>query len=86
MDFHWLSSFYGELVRGVGLTLQLLLISGFFGFLMAVGVALGRLSKHRFVANGLRFYTSVLRGTPLLVQIYVLYSPDTRQRVLAVSA
>lgn len=73
MDFQWLSSFYNELVKGAGLTLQLLLISGFFGFLIAVGVALGRLSKNRFLANGLRFYTSVLRGTPLLVQIYVLY-------------
>ena len=44
MDFQWISSFYNELVRGLGLTLQLLLISGFFGFLMAIGVALGRLS------------------------------------------
>lgn len=31
MDFQWLSSFYNELVKGAGLTLQLLLISGFSG-------------------------------------------------------
>jgi len=73
MDFHWLGNFYQELVKGAGLTLQLLLISGVIGFFMAVLVALGRLSKNRFLSNGLRFYTSVLRGTPLLVQIYVLY-------------
>lgn len=73
MDFHWLVNFYQELVRGAGLTLQLLLISGVIGFFMAMLVALGRLSKNRFLSNGLRFYTSVLRGTPLLVQIYVLY-------------
>lgn len=36
-------------------------------------VALARLSKNRLVAKASLFYTSVLRGTPLLIQIYIFY-------------
>ena len=69
MDFTWLNGFTGELTRGAVLTLQLLLISAFFGFLLAMAVALARLSRNPLLSGGARFYTSVLRGTPLLVQI-----------------
>lgn len=73
MDFSWLDGFIGELSRGVLLTVQLLLVSAVFGFLLAVAVALARLARNSLLAGAARFYTSVLRGTPLLVQIYILY-------------
>lgn len=73
MDFSWLDGFIGELSRGVLLTVQLLLVSAVFGFLLAVAVALARLARNPLLAGMARFYTSVLRGTPLLVQIYILY-------------
>lgn len=73
MDFTWLDGFTSELTRGALLTLQLLLISASFGFLLAVSVALARLSRNPLLSGTARFYTSVLRGTPLLVQIYILY-------------
>lgn len=73
MDFSWLDGFIGELSRGVLLTVQLLLVSAVFGFLLAVAVALARLARNPLLAGSARFYTSVLRGTPLLVQIYILY-------------
>lgn len=73
MDFSWLDGFIGELSRGVLLTVQLLLVSAVFGFLLAVAVALARLARNPLLAGTARFYTSVLRGTPLLVQIYILY-------------
>ncbi|MDV3442847.1 ABC transporter permease subunit [Pseudomonas otitidis] len=73
MDFSWLDGFIGELSRGVLLTVQLLLVSAVFGFLLAVAVALARLARNPLLVGAARFYTSVLRGTPLLVQIYILY-------------
>ncbi len=73
MDFTWISSFSGELIRGIGITLALLGLAGVFGFLLAIIVALGRLSPNRFISGWMRAYSSVFRGTPLLVQIYILY-------------
>ena len=73
MDFSWINSFAGELLHGLGITLKLLLLSGFFGFILAVLVALGRLSRNPLISTPLRAFTSVFRGTPLLVQIYILY-------------
>lgn len=73
MDLTWLNDFSSELLRGAGLTVQLLLISAGFGFVLAIAMALGRLSNSVVLANACRFVSSVIRGTPLLVQIYILY-------------
>jgi polar amino acid transport system permease protein len=73
MDFSWISVFATELMRGVGITLALLALAGVFGFMLAIIVALGRLSPNRLIANSMRAYSSVFRGTPLLVQIYIMY-------------
>ena len=62
MDFTWLDGFTSELTRGALLTLQLLLISASFGFLLAVSVALARLSRNPLLSGTARFYTSVLRA------------------------
>ena len=40
MDFSWINSFGNELLHGLGITLKLLALSGVFGFLLAVLVAL----------------------------------------------
>ncbi len=73
MDFSWMTGFASELLRGVGITLTLLLLSGVFGFILAISVALGRFSPNWLISNSMRAYTSIFRGTPLLVQIYILY-------------
>ncbi len=73
MDFSWINGFSTELVRGLGITLKLLLLSGICGFALAVLVGLGRASRNPLIRAPMQFYISVFRGTPLLVQIYVLY-------------
>jgi len=73
MDFSWIALFASELLRGMGITLALLLLAGVFGFILALTVALGRLSRNRLISVSMRAYSSVFRGTPLLVQIYILY-------------
>jgi cystine transport system permease protein len=54
-------------------TIPLALASFAFGIVIAVGVALMRLSKVRIVSAIARFYVSVIRGTPLLVQLFVIF-------------
>ncbi|WP_265534695.1 ABC transporter permease [Pseudomonas saponiphila] len=73
MDFSWINGFSTELLRGLGITLKLLLLSGICGFALAVVVGLGRVSRNPLLRAPMQFYISVFRGTPLLVQIYILY-------------
>lgn len=62
------------IVRG-GLmgTIPLALISFALGMVLALGVALMRLSPNRILSALARFYISVIRGTPLLVQLFVIF-------------
>jgi polar amino acid transport system permease protein len=73
MDLSVLSSYASLLLLGVVTTLKLLVISGVFGFLLAVAVAFARISHNVLIARLSKGFTEVIRGTPLLVQIYVIY-------------
>jgi polar amino acid transport system permease protein len=61
------------LLKGLWVTLSLLFISFSFGSILAVFVGLARLSKYKVIAYPIFFFTSIIRGTPLLVQIYIYY-------------
>lgn len=67
------SSFWPLLLAGLTGTIPLALISFAFGLLIALGVALMRISKNSLVSGIARFYISVIRGTPLLVQLFVIF-------------
>lgn len=54
-------------------TIPLALSSFAIGLAIALAVALMRLSRYRVVAGLGRAYVSVVRGTPLLVQIFVIF-------------
>jgi cystine transport system permease protein len=54
-------------------TIPLTLASFALGLLLALVVALMRLSKVRVVSGLGRAYVSVIRGTPLLVQLFVIF-------------
>ena len=61
------------LIGGLKVTIYLLIVSLIFGFIFAIMVALARLSKCKLIALPAFLFTSVIRGTPLLVQIYIYY-------------
>ncbi len=73
MDFEWLVTYQEYFLPALQTTLELLLYSGTLGFVLAVLVGFARLSKQPFVAWAALSFTNTIRGTPLLVQIYVLY-------------
>lgn len=54
-------------------TIPLAVSSFLLGLVIALVVALMRLSKTRIVAALGRFYVSAIRGTPLLVQLFVIF-------------
>ena len=60
-------------LAGLTATVPLALISFAFGLLIAIGIALMRISVNPVLSNLARFYISVIRGTPLLVQLFVIF-------------
>jgi His/Glu/Gln/Arg/opine family amino acid ABC transporter permease subunit len=54
-------------------TIPLTIISFVIGLVIALVVALARLSSNVVVSNVARFYISVIRGTPLLVQLFIVF-------------
>jgi len=76
MTFNWdlVWSSFGPIVGGaVTGTIPLTLASFAFGLLLALVVALLRLSPNKVLSGVARFYVSVIRGTPLLVQLFVIF-------------
>ncbi|MBS0970280.1 histidine ABC transporter permease HisM [Chimaeribacter arupi] len=64
----------GYRLTGLAVTLWLLISSVVVGGLLAIPMAVGRVSPLRWVSLPIWFYTYVFRGTPLYVQLLVFYS------------
>ena len=62
-----------EVLSGLDNTLLLLIISLPIGFVLSLFFALGRVSKNKILSKPIAGYIFVIRGTPLLVQIYLIY-------------
>lgn len=62
-----------RLLPGLWMTLQLVVLALAFGFVLAVGLALMRLSSNPALSGLAWSYVFVFRGTPLLVQIFLIY-------------
>jgi polar amino acid transport system permease protein len=61
------------LANGVWVTVLISILSIFFATILALVGALGRISSNTVFRAIAAFYVSLIRGTPLLVQIYVIY-------------
>ncbi|QNN51229.1 amino acid ABC transporter permease [Nocardioides mesophilus] len=74
MDWELVTTSLWPIVRGALTgTIPLALASFVLGLVIALAVALMRLSRFRTVAALARVYISVVRGTPLLVQLFVIF-------------
>lgn len=62
------------LLGGVGITIGLTIATIVIGLALALPLALGSMSSHRLLSAPARFYIWVFRGTPLLVQIVIIYT------------
>ncbi len=73
LDLAFMGHFFAFIMKGSWITVRVSAFSITLAVVLALLGALGRLSKNP-VANGVSgFYISLIRGTPLLVQIYIWY-------------
>lgn len=68
-----IDSFWKILKPGLLNTIPLTLLSFFFALIIATVVALIQIAKIPVLKSVCRFYIWVIRGTPLLVQLFVLF-------------
>ena len=69
----FLTSFWPIVWGGISGTIPLALASFAIGLVIALLIALMRLSESRPLSAIARVYVSVIRGTPLLVQLFVIF-------------
>jgi len=62
------------ILQGAVTTLWLTLASIAGGLVVGCALALARLSRHRWLAAPAHFYIWIFRGTPLLVQLIIIYT------------
>lgn len=75
MDWNWqvIWTYLPNLLQGAVLTVELVVLSGILGLIFGTILALGRLSSHWWVRVVPFLYIFFFRGTPLLVQIFLIY-------------
>jgi histidine transport system permease protein len=64
----------GTRLTGLAITMWMLVLSTGLGFALALPLAVARVSRKRWVSMPVHFYTYVFRGTPLYVQLLLIYS------------
>ena len=62
-----------QMLMGFGITLKLLFVSGFLGLILAITLLLMRISGKFYLDWPAQVYIYVFRGTPILVQIFIIY-------------
>ncbi|THK36726.1 ABC transporter permease [Ensifer sp. MPMI2T] len=73
MDFDLMREAFPKLIAAVPATLALATVSLCFGFALALLLALMRVSNNRFLSAFAYGYVYIIRSTPLLVQMFLIY-------------
>ena len=73
MDINLMITCFPKLLSATVVTLKLLSLSLFFGLFVGLLFAILRLNKNIFINKFAYGYSYVFRGTPLLVQIFIIY-------------
>ena len=73
MDLELMAISLPKLLIAAIITLKLLLLSLFFGIFIGLLFAILRLNKNPLISKFSYGYSYVFRGTPLLVQIFIIY-------------
>lgn len=73
LDFSKLVTYLPMLGKSVLLTLEFTILSTILGFILGILLSLVKISKFKVLRKFADIYTSVFRGTPLLVQLMLVY-------------
>ena len=72
-DFDLVTRSFPLLLLGAGVTIQITALSVGFGLVIGVFMGMARLSKMWVICSFAAVYVDFIRGTPLLVQIFLIY-------------
>ncbi|ARP50766.1 MULTISPECIES: amino acid ABC transporter permease [Caproicibacterium] len=67
------SSIVLQLAQGMGVSVEIFFITLVFSLPLGLLIALGRMSKNKIVSAIMSVYISIMRGTPLMLQMMVVY-------------
>jgi cystine transport system permease protein len=67
------SSFIPFAIAALKVTIPLALVSFILGLILAFFTALARLSSNKLLQSIAQFYVWIIRGTPLLVQLFIIF-------------
>ena len=73
MDFELMITSFPKLINATYITLKLLSLSLLFGLFLGLFFAILRLNKNYIINRFAYCYSYIFRGTPLLVQIFIIY-------------
>ncbi|WMJ80137.1 amino acid ABC transporter permease [Clostridium sp. MB40-C1] len=73
MDFSYLLEYNSFFFKGAAITIFLSFFTVIFGALFGTGFALMKLSKNKILKGISSVFIEIVRGTPLLVQLYILF-------------
>ncbi|MEM8627055.1 MAG: ABC transporter permease subunit [Pseudomonadota bacterium] len=73
MRWDWLPRYTDRLINGVGMTLWLLAVTSVIGFALAIPIGFAQAAGPWWLAAPARAFCTVIRGTPLLLQLWLLY-------------
>jgi polar amino acid transport system permease protein len=73
MDWSWLPNYLPLLSYGLWTTINLLVFSVIYGMIFAVPLGLVQATGNRFLSIPAGAFCTFIRGTPLLVQVWLLY-------------
>jgi polar amino acid transport system permease protein len=62
-----------QLAGGMWVSIQIFVVTLVFSLPLGLLVSFGRMSKNRVIQAIVKFYISVMRGTPLMLQLMVVY-------------
>jgi polar amino acid transport system permease protein len=73
MRWDWIPRYADMALQGIWRTLWLLGLSCLIGFLLAVPLGLAQAAGPRLLAAPARAFCTIIRGTPLLLQLWLIY-------------
>lgn len=73
VNLAFLSKYYKFFISGAGITLLLSFFGVIFGVILGVILALMKMSKKSILKMFAATYIEIVRGTPLIVQLFIIY-------------
>lgn len=70
---NWLYQSLPYILKGIPVTLELTAVAALLGFFLGTLLTLCKISHFKVLKGTADFYTSIFRGTPLILQLFIIY-------------